>query len=194
MGFIENKLHPDRKHQDNWPQFASEVGGIFVAEGASGGDEIHIPYMDYHIALSKYPEGHAERTVLTARYSSDEFEFKIFGWAGHKVPEFDRDPYLNSEFPDLATRVKVELNNAKKLTSLLTKKDFRQSILEAPRYFTLTAGANQLCLDNRAHGSDENGIINDLGQLHAALELFKSALSGMDEIGSASADKVLMAA
>ena len=194
MGFIENTLHPDRKLQKNWRQFSSEVGGTFVSEGATGSDEVHIPFMDYRIALSKYSEGHARRTVFTTRYSSDDFEFKIFGWAGHTVPAVDRNPYLNSEFPDLAASVEVEFNSAKKLNSLLTNKDLRQFILEAPDYFTLEATADQLCLDNRAHGSDEYGIITDLGQLHAALDLFKSALCGMDTIGSASANKVLTAA
>ena len=52
MGFLENTFHPDRKRQQNWRQFSSEVGGIFTSEGASGDDEIHIPFMDHRITVS----------------------------------------------------------------------------------------------------------------------------------------------
>ena len=189
MGFIENALHPDRKRQENWRHFSSEVGGIFLSEDASGGDKVHIPFMGHRITLSAFTEGRARRTVLTARYSSDDFQFKIFGWGGRKVPKFDRDPYLNSEFPDLAPRVKVEFNDAKRLNSLLASVDLRGFVLDAPAHFTLEAKTNSLCLDNRAHGSEHHGIITDVSHLHAALNLLKCALHGMERIGSASVEE-----
>ena len=54
MGFLENTFHPDRKRQQNWRQFSSEVGGIFTSEGASGDDEIHIPFMDHRITVDAF--------------------------------------------------------------------------------------------------------------------------------------------
>ena len=185
MRFIENTLHPDRKRQQHWRQFSSEVGGIYISESDSVGDEVHIPFRGHRITLGMNIEGRAVRTVLTARYLSDDFLFRIFGWGGRTVPEMERDPYLNSEFPDLASRVKVEFNNAKKLTSLLAHVDLRGFAIAAPGYFTLEAGPGQLCLDNRAHGCEENGIITDVHHLHAALKLLKCALLGMERIGSA---------
>ena len=114
MGFLSNALHPDRKRQENWRQFSGVVGGILVSEGESGGDEVHIPFMDHLITVSARTEGRARRTVLTANHSNEDFQFKIFGWGGRKVPEVDRDPYLNSEFPDLAPRAKVEFDDVMK--------------------------------------------------------------------------------
>jgi len=191
MGFIENTLHPDRKRQRHWRQFSNEVGGIYISEGDSVGDEVHIPFMGHRITLGMHIEGRAVRTVLTARYSSDDFLFKIFGWGGRTVPEMERDPYLNSEFPDLASRVKVEFNNAKKLTSLLAHVDLRGFVIAAPGYFTLEAGPGQLCLDNRAHGSEDDGIITDVHHLHSALYLLKCALLGMERIGSAFVEDII---
>ncbi|MCH7735932.1 MAG: hypothetical protein IH872_00870 [Chloroflexi bacterium] len=194
MGFIENAFHPDRKRQEIWRTFSHEVGGIFISEGVSGGDEIHIPFMGHRITVSTIIEGRASRTVMTVNYSSGDFQFKIFGWGGHKVPEVDRDPFLNSEFPDLAPRVKVEFNDAKKLTSLLASAVLRELVLEAPAYFTLEAKSGSLSLDNRAHGSVYNGTITDVDHLHAAFNLLKCVLHGMEATGSASAARLLVAA
>ena len=186
MGFIENTFHSDRKRQENWRRFSREAGGIFIVDGASGGGEVHIPFMGHRIKVSTYTERRVSRTVLTSTYSSDGFQFKIFGWGGRNVPEVDRDPYLNSEFPELAPRMKVEFNDPKKLTSLLASPDLRRFVLEAPAFFTLEARPDLLCLDNRAHGSIDNGIITDVNHLHAAFNLFKCALYGMEAIGPAS--------
>ncbi len=200
MGFIENALHPDRKRQENWQRFSREVGGTFISEGPSGGDEVHIPYMGHRITVSAQTEGRANRTVISAQYSpcfpfsSDDLQFKVFGWGGRKVPEVDRDPYLNSEFPDLAPRVKVEFNDAKKLTPFLASAGLRELVLETPAYFTLEARTGSIILDNRAHGSIDHGHITDVDQLHAAFDLLKCALHQMDEIGTASAEMFLVAA
>ncbi len=209
MGFLENTFHPDRKRQQNWRQFSSEVGGILISEGASGGDEIHIPFMDHRITVSTNTEGRAKRTVLTARHSSEDSQFKIFGWGGRKVPEVDRDPYgwggrkvpevdrdpyLNSEFPELAPRAKVEFDNVKKLTNLLSSADLRHFILEVPVSFTLESKPGLLSLDNRSYDSTDNGIITDVDHLHAALNVMKSALREMERIGPAATKKVLIAA
>ena len=190
MGFIENTLHPDRKRQENWRRFGNEVGGIFIVEGVSGSDEVHIPFMDHRVQLSTLTERRSSRTVLTSRYSGDGFQFKIFGWGGRSVPKADRDPYLNSEFPDLAPRIKVEFNDSKKFTSLLESPDLRQMLLEAPSFFTLEATSSLLRFDNCAHDSKENGVITDVNHLHSAFNLFKCALYRLEAIGPASADDV----
>ena len=91
--------------------------------------------MGHRLTVRTQTEGRAKRTVMSAKFSNDDLQFKIFGWGGRKVPEVDRDPYLNSEFPDLASRVKVEFNDAKKLTSFLANAGLRESVLEAPAYF-----------------------------------------------------------
>ena len=194
MGFIENALHPDRKHQENWVTFSREVGGTFIFGGVSGGDEIHIPFMGHRITVSTYTEDRVRRTAFTTEYSSGDLQFKMFGWGGRKVPEVDRDPYLNSEFPDLAPRVKVEFNDAKKLTNLLSNPGLRELVLEAPDHFTLEARSGSISLDNRAHGSIEHGVITDVERLHAAVNLLKCALHGMESIGAAFAVRVLAAA
>ena len=192
--FLESTFHPDRKRQQNWRQFSSEVGGIFISEGASGGDEIYIPFMDHRITVSTDTEGGAKRTVLTARHSSEDSQFKIFGWGGRKLPEVDRDPYLNSEFPELAPRAKVEFDNVKKLTNLLSSADLRHFILEVPVSFTLESEAGLLRLDNRSYDSSDNGVITDVEHLHAALNVMKCVLHEMQRIGPASTKKVLIAA
>ena len=194
MGFLENTFHPDRKRQQNSRQFSSEVGGIFISEGASGGDEIHIPFMDHRIIVSTNAEGRAKRTVLSARHSNDDSQFKIFGWGGRKVPEVDRDPYLNSEFPELALRAKVEFDNVKKLTNLLSSADLRHFILEVPVSFTLESKPGLLSLDNQSYDSTDNGVITDVEHLHAALNVMKCALYEMERIGPACTKKVLVAA
>ena len=194
MRIIENALHPDRKRQENWRQFCGDVDGTFISEGASGGDEIHIPFMEHWIRVSNSNEGGMNRTTLTANYSSGDLQFKIFGWGGRKVPDVDRDPYLNSEFPDLAPRAKVEFNDAKRLTSLLESLDLRRAILEAPASFTMEADLESVRVDNRAHGSINQGVITDVDQLHAALHLMRCALLGMEAMGAASASRVLVAA
>jgi len=183
LGFFENTLDPDLKRQENWRQFSSEVRGIFVSEGASGGDEIHIPFMDHRITVRANTEGHARRTVLTARHSNEDSQFKIFGWGGRKVPKMERDPYLNSEFPDLAPRTKVEFDDVKKLTNLLSSADLRHFILEVPVPFTLEFKPGLLSLDNRSYDSTDNGIITDVDHLHAALNVMKCALREMERIG-----------
>ncbi len=194
MGFLENTFHPDQKRQQNWRQLSSEVGGILISEGASGGDEIHIPFMDHRITVSTKTEGHAGRTILTARHSSEESQFKIFGWGGRKVPEVDRDAYLNSEFPELAPRAKVEFDNVKRLTNLLSSADLRHFILEVPVSFTLESKSGLLSLDNRSYDSTDNGIITDVDHLHAAINVMKSVLGEMERIGPAATKKVLIAA
>ncbi len=183
MGFLGTTLDPDLKRQENWRQFSSEVRGIFVSEGASGGDEIHIPFMDHRITVRANTEGHARRTVLTARHSNEDSQFKIFGWGGRKVPKMERDPYLNSEFPDLAPRTKVEFDDVKKLTNLLSSADLRHFILEVPVPFTLEFKPGLLSLDNRSYDSTDNGIITDVDHLHAALNVMKCALREMERIG-----------
>ena len=190
MGFIENTFHPDRKREQNWRRFSHEAGGIFVVEGVSGGSEVHIPFMGHQIQLSTYFDRRVSRTVLTSEYSSDEFKFKIFGWGGRNVPKVDRDPYLNSEYPDLAPRMKVEFNDSNKLTSLLASPDLRQSLLECPAFFTLEAKPDLLSLDNRAHGSKDNGIVIDLNQLHAAFNIFRCAMLRLEAVGSASTEDI----
>ena len=194
MGFLTNALHPDRKRQGNWRQFSGEVGGIFVPEGESGGDEIHIPFMGLLIIVSTHTEGRARRTTLTANHSNEDFQFKIFGWGGRKVPEVDRDPYLNSEFPDLAPMAKVEFDNVQKLTGLLSSVDLRRFILGVPVSFTLEAKPGLLCFDNRAYDSTDNGMIKDVDHLHAALNVMKCALLKMEMIGPASTKTLLLAA
>ena len=174
--------------------FSREVGGTFIFGGVSGGDEIHIPFMGHRITVSTYTEDRVRRTAFTTEYSSGDLQFKMFGWGGRKVPEVDRDPYLNSEFPDLAPRVKVEFNDAKKLTNLLSNPGLRELVLEAPDHFTLEARSGSISLDNRAHGSIEHGVITDVERLHAAVNLLKCALHGMESIGAASAVRVLAAA
>ena len=189
MGFMEGLFHAERKRQENWQSFSREAGGAFIVEGLSGGDEIHIPFMDCRIELSTCSQLGVSRTVLTSSYSSDEFQFKIFGWGGRHVPAVDRDPYLNSEFPDLAPKMKVEFNDSKKLTSLLASPELRHFLLEAPASFTLEAKPGLLSLDNRAHGSKEHGIITDLNHLHSALNLFKSTLYQLEAIRPASSEE-----
>jgi len=103
--------------------------------------------------VSIHTEGRARRTVLTANHSNEDFQFKIFGLGGRKVPVVDRDHYLNSEFPDLAPRSKVEFNDAKKLTYILSSADLRHFILGVPVSFTLEAKPGLLSLDNRAYYS-----------------------------------------
>lgn len=188
MGFIENTLHPDRKRQENWRRFSNEVGGIFIVEGVSGSDEIHIPFMDHRVQLSTLTDHRSSRTVLTSMYSGDEFQFKIFGWGGRSVPKVDRDPYLNSEYPDLAPRIKVEFNDAKKLTSLLASPDIRQMLLGAPSFFTLEAKGDLLRFENQSHDSMDDGVITDVNLLHSAFNLFKCALYQLEAIGPASGD------
>ena len=190
MGFIENALHPDRKRQENWQTFSSDVGGIFISEGPSSGYEVHIPFKGHQIIVSTRTEGHAKRTVLSTKYSSGDFQFKIFGWGGLKIPVVDRDPYLNSECPELAPSVNVEFNNSKKMNRLLASQTLCKFVIEAPYHFTLEAGPDQLCLDNRAHGSKENGVITDVDHLHAVLNVFKCTLHRMEIIDSASAGDV----
>jgi len=151
------------------------VRGIFVSEGDSAGDEVHIPFMDHRITVSIHTEDRARRTVLTANHSNEDFQFKIFGLGGRKVPVVDRDPYLNSEFPDLAPRSKVEFNDAKKLTYILSRADLRHFILGVPVSFTLEAKLGLLSLDNRAYDSTDNGMITDVDHLHAALDVMKCA-------------------
>jgi len=102
MGFIGNAFHPDQKRQENWCRFSNEVGGFFVTGGEFGGDEVHISFMGYWIEGSNQTDGRNTRTAMTLECSNDEFQFKIFGWGDSKVPQFDRDPCLNSEFPGLA--------------------------------------------------------------------------------------------
>ena len=194
MGLIDSARHPDRKRQENWQRFSREVGGTYISGGPPGGDEIHIPFMGHRITVSTQSEGRAKRTVMSTQYSSDNLQFTIFGWGGRKVPEMDRNPYLNSEFPDLASRVKVEFNDAKKLTSFLASAGLRESVLEAPDYFTLEAKPGSLCLDNRAHGSVNHGQIIDVDQLHAAFNLIKCALRGLEAIESAPERRLLVAA
>jgi len=104
MGLIDSAFHPDRKRQENWQRFSREVGGAYISEGPLGGDEILIPFMGHRITVRTQTQGRGRCTVMSAQYSSDGPQFKIFGWGGRKVPEVDRDPYLNSEFPDLASR------------------------------------------------------------------------------------------
>ena len=132
-------------------------------------------------------EGRRSRTVLTLGYPNDDLQFKIFGWGGHNVPVMDRDPYLNSEFPDLAPRAKVEFSNTKKLTKLLADVDLRRSISESASVFTLEAEPDSICLDNRAYGSRNDGVIEDVAQLHAALEIMKRLSKALDAIESATA-------
>jgi hypothetical protein len=194
MGLIDSARHPDRKRQENWQRFSREVGGTYISEGPSGGNEIHIPFMGHRITVSTQTEGRAKRTVMSAQYSNDDLQFKIFGWGGRKVPEVDRDPYLNSEFPDLAPRVKVEFNDAKKLTRFLASADLRELVLEAPACFTLEAKPGSVSLDNRAHGSIDHGNIIDVDQLHAAFDLMKCALLGLEAIESAPERRLLVAA
>ena len=194
MGLIDSARHPDRKRQENWQRFSREVGGTYISEGPSGGNEVHIPFMGHRITVSTQTEGRVKRTVMSAQYSSGGLQFKIFGWGGRKVPEVDRDPYLNSEFPDLAPRVKVEFNDAKKLTSFITSADLRELVLNAPADFTLEARPGSLSLDNRAHGSVNHGQISDVDQLHAAFNLIKCALRGLEAIESAPERRLLVAA
>ena len=194
MGLIESALHPDRKRQENWQRFSREVGGTYIFEGPSGGDEIHIPFMGHRLTVRTQTEGRAKRTVMSAKFSNDDLQFKIFGWGGRKVPEVGRDPYLNSEFPDLASRVKVEFNDAKKLTSFLANAGLRESVLEAPAYFTLEARPVSLSLDNRTHGSTDYGQITDVDKLHAAFDLMKCALHGLEAIESVPERRLLVAA
>ena len=194
MGLIDSARHQDRKRQENWQRFSREVGGTYISGGPPGGDEIHIPFMGHRITVSTQSEGRAKRTVMSAQYSSGDLQFKIFGWGGRKVPEVDRDPYLNSEFPDLAPRVKVEFNDAKKLTSFLASADLRELMLKVPAYFTLEARPGSLSLDNRAHGSVDHGQISDLDQLHAAFDLLKCALHGLEAIETVAERGPLVAA
>ena len=187
MGFIGNAFHPDRKRQENWRRFSNEVGGFFVTEGTSGGDEVHIPFMGHRIQVSNQTEGSKSRTVMTLVHSVDEFQFKIFGWGGSKVPQFDRDPYLNSEFPGLASRVKVEFNNVNKLSGLLASPEIQQSIADATDVFTLEAGPDSISLDNRTFGSKDNGVIKEVSQLHEALDLLKCISREMKSLESGAA-------
>lgn len=173
MGFIGSAFHPDRKRQENWRRFSNEVGGFFVTEGESGGDEVHIPFMGYLIEVTNKNDGRNSRTVMTLGHSGDEFQFKIYGWGESNVPEFDRDPYLNSEFPGLASRAKVEFNNVKNLSDLLSSPDIQQSIGDATDVFTLEAGPDSISVDNRAFGSKNNGVIKEVSQLHEALDILK---------------------
>ena len=194
MGLIDSARHPDRKRQEKWQRFSRELGGTYISEGPPGGNEVHIPFMGHRITLRTQTEGRAKRTVISAQYSSGGLQFKIFGWGGRKVPEMDRNPYLNSEFPDLAPRVKVEFNDAKKLTSFLASADLRELVLKAPNYFTLEAKPGSLSLDNRAHGSIDHGNIIDVDQLHAAFDLMKCALLRLEAIESVAERRLLVAA
>ena len=194
MGFIENALHPERKRQENWQRFSSEVGGSFVSEGRSGGEEVHIPFKGHGIQVRAQTIGRTRRTVLTLGHASDDFTFRIFSWGGREIPLKDRDPYLNSEFPDLAPRVKVEFNDIKKLKSLLANDELRRPMLEAEGSFTLEAESNSISLDNRTNGSKENGIITDVDQLHTALDILKCTSQAMEAIESTEPQEVLMAA
>ena len=194
MGLIENALHPDRKRQQSWRQFSGEVGGTLVFDDASGCDEIHIPFMERRIRVSISTEGGKKRTTLTAVRPGGDLQFKIFGWGSRTVPEIDRDPYLNSEFPDLALRANVEFNNAKKLTSLLASQALQTAISEAPAFFTMEVDLDSIRVDNRAHGSLDLGVITDVSQLRSLLHLLKCALVRMGDIESASAEKDLVVA
>ena len=64
------------------------------------------------------------------------------------MPEFDRDPYLNSEFPGLASRAKVESNDVKKLSGPLASPDIQQSITDAADVFTVEVGPGSISLDD----------------------------------------------
>jgi|GEM_PF-947202 hypothetical protein len=187
MGFIGNAFHSDRKCQENWCRFSNEVGGFLVTEGESGGDEVHIPFMGYRIEVSNKTDGRNSRTVMTLGHSSEEFQFKIFGWGDSEVPQFDRDPYLNSEFPGLASRAKVEFNNVKKLSGLLASAEIQESIADASDFFTLEAGPDSISLDNRAFGSKDNGVIKKVSQLREALDLLKCISRGMRSMESGAA-------
>jgi len=183
MGFIENALHPDRKRQESWRRFSDEAGGFVVSEGLSGRDEIHLPFMGYCIRVSAQSEGRALRTTMTLEYPTDDFQFKIFGWGDRSVPVMHRDPYLNSEFPDLASKAKVAFNNTKKLTNLLASVNLRRCISEATEFFTLEADQNLITLDNRTYGSRDNGLITDVNQLHSILDILKCVFHGMEKMG-----------
>jgi hypothetical protein len=187
MGIIGNALHPYRKRQENWRRFSNEVGGVFVTEGQSGGEEVHIPFMGYRIEVSNKTDGCNTRTMMTLGHSSDEFQFRIFGWGDNEVPPFDRDPYLNSEFPGLASRAKVEFNNVKKLSGLLASPEIQQSIADATDAFTVEAGPDSISLDNRAFGSKDNGVIKEVSQLHEALDLLKCISRGIRSMESGAA-------
>jgi hypothetical protein len=80
---------------------------------------------------------------------------------------------LNSKFPDIAPRAKVEFNNTNQLISLLDDEDLRRSIAESESVFTLEVEQDEITLDNRAYGSKENGVIKDVAQFHAAMEMIK---------------------
>lgn len=188
MGIIENTFHPERKREENWRAFSSEVGGDFTSEGMSGGMEITIPFMDHPIQLSTYVDGRVSRTVMVARHNADDFQFRILGWGSRNVPGIDRDPYLNSEFPDLAPKAIVEFNDFQKKTGFLASPEVQRSILLAPDFFTLESKPNLLSWDNRARGTKDRGIISDVNHLHAALDLFKCVLTEMEAADSANGE------
>lgn len=145
---------------------------------------MYIPFMGRQIHVGTKFEGRRGRNVLKVDYFNDDLLFKIFGWGGRTVPAMDRDPYLNSEFPDLASIANVEFNDTKNLTSLLARKELRRSISEASEYFTLEAGQGEPRLDSRTYGCKDNEVITDVEQLHLALEILKRMFAGMETMDS----------